>query len=198
MRHTSRIRSKNETLKSATANAIDVRKFRCPKCGAYMDYISAREFYNDKTRTDMMLVCRKDDVHCKTRKSKSGNVYLVSTPADPVVRALRQEAHYYFDKLHDRKLMAGKDSCYEWLSMQLGYPTYGRTTFRHIGEMDEMMLKKTILLCVDYLYNNRDRLQYPIGIYRGPNSYTSVRADIVKKLQKIREEKKACAAGKIG
>ena len=164
---------------------INPKNYPCPICGSPMEYVSERELYGKGNREPKFLLCREDDVHGETFKSHSKNVYLKSVPAGPVTRRLRTEAHHYFNRLYTDGLLPGKDSAYFWLTQALGFYTIGRSYCKHIGEMDDFMLKQTIEKVIRYLHEHRDKLKQPVSPYHYSCSYTSSRSDLMDLLVEI-------------
>lgn len=168
MRHTKHTARRIDVRKfyaSSTTDYIDPHHYRCPSCGKYMKYVPARAIFGEKsTGNTMYLYCPDCQFYGKTRRSNN-HVYLVSVPAGESTRNLRQEAHHYFNKLYEFGILPGKDSAYQWLSMKLGFPSLGSTSYRHIGEMDEPLLKKTIEASINKLWENKDRCGSSFSIY---------------------------------
>ena len=159
-------------MQSKTAIPIDYKNYRCLKCGSVMQYLPAWQAFKErKGDNTMMLVCKKDDIYCTTRRSNAGKVYLESTPADAKLRALRQETHFYFDKLYIDGILPGKDSAYQWLSEKFGFQLFGKLTYRHIGEFDDFYCKKAIEYILQKLCENAEKLKHPLKFYEAGNQY---------------------------
>lgn len=116
----------------------------CPKCGKKMVYRSAEGVYITKTET-MLFVCPsfpECNVYAKTNTKPTGEIVLLSTPADEKLRALRTEAHYYFDLLYKKKIFKDRATAYKWLAPRVSLNPF--SAFKHIGEMDLYGCRKTI------------------------------------------------------
>ena len=183
MRHTKHAAKRADLRKlysSTITDFIDPYHYRCPCCNKIMQYVSGKEIFGEKNvGNTMYLYCPDCNFYGKTRKTNSGHVYLVSVPAGEETRNLRNEAHHYFNKLYEFGILPGKDSAYQWLSMQLGFPTIGNTSFRHIGEMDACLLRKVIEVTIDKLWENKDKCTTAFSIYTSTKgSYSMSRSDL--------------------
>ena len=176
-----------DNLFSITRNYIDVNNIICPKCGRPMAYVPTSEVHGDNAGGGKMLMCKEDDVYCRTRKTNSGKVYLVSTPADAKLRKLRQEAHFYFNQLISKDVFTGIDNAYEWLSQEIGFMYLGRNSLRHIGEFDEALCKKTVRICIQKLIENPEKINGRIIVFTGDNSYSWNDKYIRKQLAEFRD-----------
>lgn len=118
---------------------IDVAAMRCPYCGSRVIYRSADGIYRDNSRNTMLYVCShypKCDVYVRTH---TGTNIPVGTMADRKLRALRKEAHYYFDQLHKSGCMT-RTSAYQWLADFIGAPV----SEAHIGYLGEYYCRQII------------------------------------------------------
>lgn len=168
---------------SRTQKIINPKQYRCPKCGGFMEYVDSREIPGKENEHKKYLLCRKDDIYCKTKKANSGNVYLESTPADKTTRKLRAEAHYYFNQIYEYNILPGKDSAYFWITHELGFVALGKSTYKHIGEMDELLCKRTIAICIDKLLENIHKLpNKKLEAYTRYGSYTMENSSIREKI----------------
>ena len=107
-------------------------QMRCPYCGAAAVLRSADGIYYDNSRNVMLYVCSNYPqcdayvrVHPGTNKS-------VGTMANHALRALRNEAHRYFDRLHKEGIMT-KQEAYYWLANLISAPL----SEAHIGYLGE-------------------------------------------------------------
>jgi hypothetical protein len=105
---------------------------RCPYCGAAIELRSADGIYKDNSAGAMLYVCSGyPDCDAYVRVIP-GSKTPVGSMANGVLRALRREAHQYFDRLHLTGMMTRKDA-YEWLACILQTPL----TRAHIGCLGE-------------------------------------------------------------
>lgn len=178
-------------MQSKISVPIDPKNFLCPKCGARMEYTQACNVYaNDPQNHQWMLICRKDDIYCKTAKSNAGKVYLKSTPADAKLRQLRVETHHYFNRLYEDGILPGRDSAYIWLSNKFGFRVIGKLTYRHIGEFDDFYCKKAIGYILEELLDKADRLKGPVSLFHSFNDtgYTESTPRFVELVNEINEK----------
>ena len=112
---------------------------RCPYCGAISYLRSAEGIYIDNSKNAMLYVCKNYPACDAYVRVHPGTTIPMGTLANRKVRALRAEAHKYFNKIYLRGIMSREDA-YEWLSAMLGIPI-GNT---HIGQMGEYYCQKVI------------------------------------------------------
>ena len=94
---------------------------RCPYCGSTTVYRSATGIYKDNPNDVMLYVCTNYpncDAYVQTQK---GTAIPLGEMANGELRALRNQAHRYFNKLYLQKYMSKQDA-YRWLSSILGVP----------------------------------------------------------------------------
>lgn len=166
---------------------VNPYNYKCPRCGKNMQYTSMFEATGHGPKKKSILYCEKDNMIANTWKAHSGNVHLISTPADLLTRERRIECHFYFDIICNSDILQGKDSAYLWLTDALGYAAIGKQYCKHIGEMDDMLCRKTIELCLNLMLARKDKLNQKIRIYDGPNSYTKSRKDLIDIINKIND-----------
>lgn len=83
---------------------------RCPNCGGTMILRSADGIYRENPNHTMLYVC-KHYPECDTYiRTHPGTTIPVGVPANRKLRALRNEAHHYFDQLYLSGIM-GKRGC---------------------------------------------------------------------------------------
>ena len=87
----------------------------------------------------MLYVCRNYPSCDAYVRVHPGTTIPMGTLANRKVRALRAEAHKYFNKIYLRGIMSREDA-YEWLSHMLGLPIKDT----HIGQMGEYYCQKVI------------------------------------------------------
>ena len=84
------------------------------------------------TFDDRCIVC-KNNPRCDTYvRVRPGTMEPIGTLANGRLRALRTEAHRYFNQLYERGIMSKREA-YEWLSQMIGLPM----SKTHIGMMGE-------------------------------------------------------------
>lgn len=111
---------------------INPSGMRCPYCGGTIVLRSADGIYQDNSRNTMLYVCShypQCDAYVRTHP---GTTTPVGTLANRELRALRNEAHHYFDRLHRDGLMSKQDA-YLWLASLLQVPL----SQAHIGYLGE-------------------------------------------------------------
>lgn len=105
---------------------------RCPYCGATSVLRSAEGIYRDNSRNTMLYVCRNYPACDAYARVQSGSHLPLGTMANGKLRALRRDAHHYFDQLYKRGIMT-KDEAYLWLAEILAVPM----NWAHIGMLGE-------------------------------------------------------------
>ena len=80
----------------------------------------------------MLYVCRNYPACDAYVRVQPGSNLPMGTMANGKLRALRREAHFYFDQLYKRSIMT-KDEAYLWLAEILAVPM----SRAHIGMMGE-------------------------------------------------------------
>lgn len=162
---------------------IDINECRCPSCNKKMEITPHK--YKSFLREASCETC---DYKGKitTQKRKNGLTYFAwyATPADRNTRNLRDEAHYYFDKVVKERIFTNKETAYKWLVEAL-LMAETKCYLYHIGYMNSAFCEKTIRLSVDVLYNNRNRLSEHIEVYNKPWSYSKKNVDIMQKLEML-------------
>ena len=104
----------------------------CPYCGGRTELRSADGIYHENHKGTMLYVC-KNYPHCDTYvRVCPGTMLPIGTLANGRLRALRTEAHRYFNQLYERGIMTKREA-YEWLSHMIGLPL----SKTHIGLMGE-------------------------------------------------------------
>ena len=104
----------------------------CPYCGGRTEFRSADGIYHDNRDGTMLYVCRnypRCDTYVRVRP---GTTDPIGTLANSRLRALRKEAHRYFNQLFEKGVMTKREA-YEWLSQMIGLPM----SKTHIGLMGE-------------------------------------------------------------
>ena len=87
---------------------------RCPYCGAISYLRSAEGIYIDNSKNAMLYVCKNYPACDAYVRVHPGTTIPMGTLANRKVRALRAEAHKYFNKIYLRGIMSREDA-YEWL-----------------------------------------------------------------------------------
>lgn len=130
---------------------------KCPYCGGTMVLRPSSDIFQDYD--SMLYVCKnypECDTYCKTEKKK-GKYILLSTPANKELRKMRIEAHVFTDILLRNKLFDSMKGVYEMLRSQ---SKIGSNYVKHIGECREYGCKEIITICIDVLYQNKEKLSY--------------------------------------
>lgn len=105
---------------------------RCPYCGSPAILRSAEGIYRDNSRNAMLYVCKKYPACDSYVRVQPGTRCPIGTMANGELRALRKEAHHYFDQLYKRGMMT-KEEAYHWLAEILAAPM----DQAHIGLLGE-------------------------------------------------------------
>ena len=117
----------------------DITRMRCPYCGGSVVYRSADGIYYDNSKNVMLYVCSHYPSCDAYVRVHDGTNIPVGVMADRKLRALRKEAHRYFDKLHQTGIMS-RTSAYMWLADLLGVPR----SKAHIGNLGEYYCNEVI------------------------------------------------------
>jgi len=105
---------------------------RCPYCDSHVVLRSADGIYKKNSADTMLYVCARYPVcDAYVRILPSTNQPAVSL-ADGELRALRWEAHQYFDRLYLSGIMTRKEA-YVWLAGSLQIPM-SQTHIGHLGK----------------------------------------------------------------
>lgn len=118
---------------------IDPTRLRCQYCGGSVVLRSADGVYRKNPNHTMLYVCSnypRCDAYVRTH---SGTSIPVSTLANPRLRKLRHQAHYYFNQLYYSGLMS-KQEAYLWLTELLQIPP----SEAHIGLLGEYYCNEVI------------------------------------------------------
>lgn len=105
---------------------------RCPYCGNTSVLRSADGIYRDNSRNTQLYVCKNYPACDAYVRVQPGSHLPVGTMANGKLRALRRDAHHYFDQLYRCGLMS-KDEAYRWLAEILVAPM----DQAHIGLLGE-------------------------------------------------------------
>ena len=112
---------------------------RCPYCGSHSVLRSADGIYRNNSKNTMLYVCSKFPACDSYVRVHPGTKIPMGTMANRQLRALRNEAHHYFDQLYKRGLMS-KEDAYQWLASILAAPM-GQA---HIGLLGEYYCRQVI------------------------------------------------------
>lgn len=105
---------------------------RCPYCGSPAILRSAEGIYRDNRRSAMLYVRKKYPACDSYVRVQPGTRLPIGTMANGELRAMRKEAHHYFDQLYKRGMMT-KEEAYHWLAEILAAPM----DQAHIGLLGE-------------------------------------------------------------
>ncbi len=120
------------------------KPMRCPYCGAPVVYRSADGIYNENKTHTMLYVCSRYTECDAYVRVQPGKAIPLGTLANGDLRALRREAHHYFDRLYTSGRMT-KQEAYHWLATFLQVPQ------AHIGYLGEYTCKQVIRACKEML-----------------------------------------------
>lgn len=134
--------------------AAGQRPVRCPYCGSPVELRSADGIYQDNRRDTWLYVCRNYPQCDAYVRVHAGTDIPVGTMADRKLRALRTEAHRYFDRLYKSGYMS-KQEAYGWLAGIISAPL----SQAHIGYLGEYYCQVVIEESKKLL--ERKRIWYP-------------------------------------
>ena len=195
-------RSNRDMGKSTLETPIDPHNFRCTYCGTRMQQKTEEDIYGRGEGVDFMrlqyLLCPKCGAYCRTRKSNSKKVYLMSTPADKQTRLARIEAHYYFNMLYKYKVLPDRDTAYNWLSGVFGVAVIAPEHRKHIGELEKWQCEKVIVESLKKILENAENLKRPVFPYELEygETYTSRNSEVRELIEKINKKCPAKARAK--
>ncbi len=128
----------------------------CPYCGAKMKLMGAKE-QNSKYEDQLRYVCPTEDCNCSARAQViNGSLMLISTPANRQLRNLRNEAHFWIQKLTETGVISDKQGVAYYLSNTI---TTGASRYVHVGSCREAGCMDIIRACVKKLYENREKFE---------------------------------------
>ena len=120
----------------------------CPYCGCESEMVNSSVIYGKDY--GLIYLCLPCDAYVGVH---DGTEIAKGRLADASLRALKRQAHEYFDNLWMRKMETDKigrgkarKMAYKWLSRQLGTP-FQET---HIGMFNEEQTRRTIEICSPY------------------------------------------------
>lgn len=140
--------------RKGTGGTSGINSMRCPYCGSPVVLRSADGIYRENNNDTKLYVCSKYpecDAYVRVQAG-TGNVPLGSM-ANGELRALRREAHRYFDRIHQTGLMS-KQEAYAWLANVIAAPM----SYAHIGHLSEYYCKVVIDESKRFMENNRERI----------------------------------------
>ena len=133
---------------------------RCPYCCSPIILRSADGIYRENSSNTMLYACTRYPACDAYVRVIPGSKNPVGTMANGPLRALRKEAHQYFDRLHQTGIMSRKEA-YEWLAGMLQTPL----SQTHIGYLGEYYCQRVIEESKRLLDNRRkvhgERPAYP-------------------------------------
>ena len=134
---------------------------RCPYCGSAITLRSADGIYKENSHNTMLYVCSKCPACDAYVRVIPGTKTAIASMADGTLRALRNEAHQYFNRLYLSGFMTRKQA-YEWLAEMLQAPL----SQAHIGYLGEYYCKQVIKESKRML-DNRRMVQSGSLVYQG-------------------------------
>lgn len=124
----------------------------CPYCGSNAEFTNSSVVYGKSY--GMIYLCRSCNAYVGVHK---GTDRALGRLANKQLRALKHEAHEYFDKIWQLQIMKRAEA-YSWLSSVLGLPK----EYTHIGMFSEKTCKQVIYFSKQLL-NNYRRLDLDFG-----------------------------------
>lgn len=134
------------------------KQMRCPYCGSPVVFRSADGIYRENKEHTMLYVCSRYpecDAYVRVHK---GTKTPVGSLADHNLRALRREAHRYFNRLYESGLMDKQDA-YQWLADIISAPM----SEAHIGHLGEYYCRQVIQESKKLLETRKGRRFQVIG-----------------------------------
>ncbi len=125
---------------------------RCPYCGSSVVFRSAEGIYRENLNNTMLYVCSKYPECDAYVRVHDGTKIPVGVMANKKLRRLRQEAHEYFDQLHQSGIMT-KQEAYAWLAVTVCAPI----SQAHIGYLGEYYCGIVIEECKKLLQNRKSK-----------------------------------------
>lgn len=122
------------------------QKMRCPYCGHDVVLRSATGIYKENKYNTMLYACTNYPECDAYVRVKPGTKKPIGSLADGKLRALRTEAHFYFDQIHESGAMT-KQQAYQWLAYKVSAPL----SQAHIGYMREYYCQRVIEECKKWL-----------------------------------------------
>lgn len=129
---------------------LGTKSGRCPYCGSHVELRSADGIYRDNSAGAMLYVCSRYPACDAYVRVIPGTKLPAGSMASGELRALRIEAHRYFDRLHQSGLMT-RSEAYLWLSVTLQSPL----SQAHIGCLSEYYCRQVIEESKRMLENRR-------------------------------------------
>lgn len=120
-------------------NKFNYSTMRCPYCGSTVELRSADGIYKENKNQTMLYVCRNYPACDAYGRVHPGTRVPLGTMANGKLRALREAAHTYFDRLHTSGIMT-KEEAYYWLANLIQAPL-GQA---HIGFLGEYYCKRVM------------------------------------------------------
>jgi hypothetical protein len=118
---------------------LGTKSGRCPYCGSHVRLRSADGIYRDNSAGAMLYVCARYPACDAYARVFPGTKTPMGRLANGQLRALRREAHLYFDRLHLSGLMSRKEA-YVWLAAILQAPL----SQTHIGYLSDYYCRQVI------------------------------------------------------
>ena len=116
-----------------------INNMRCAYCRSPVIIRSADGIYRKNDNNTMLCVCARYPVCDAYVRIHPGTKTPMGTLANGTLRALRQEAHRYFDRIHQSGLMSRQEA-YAWLAGIVAAPM----EHTHIGHLREYYCKVVI------------------------------------------------------
>lgn len=133
----------------------NTNKMRCPYCRSPVVLRSADGIYRENLNDTKLYVCSKYPACDAYVRAQAGTKNTpIGSLANGELRALRQEAHRHFDRIHKSGLMSRKDA-YIWLSNIVAAPG----EHAHIGHLGDYYCKLVIEESKQFLAKNRNRIK---------------------------------------
>jgi len=129
----------NKNRKKTSRVSPGTKSGRCPYCGNNIVLRSADGIYKENKSGTMLYVCSRYPVCDAYVRIIPGTKTPVGIMANGKLRALRREAHQYFDRIYRSGIMS-RNEAYAWLAEMLQAPL----PMTHIGYLSEYYCRQVI------------------------------------------------------
>lgn len=140
--------------RKGTGSLPGINEMRCPYCRSPVVIRSADGIYRDNSEDTKLCVCAKYPACDAYVRMQTGKTIPLGNLANGELRALRREAHRYFDRIHQSGLMT-KQEAYMWLATIVAAPM----AHAHIGQLQEYYCRVVIEESKRFLRNNGHRIR---------------------------------------
>ncbi len=165
----------------------------CPYCGGKMVLKSGADI-GSYYANQMRFVCANyPECESSARAEQHNGVWrMISTPANKNLRILRNEAHFWMEKLVETGCLSSDEQVAWYIS---GHSILANGRRIHIGQCREAACKDIIKICVELLYEKKDTFEKFPGFYSSSTRFDKELWEKVKEIAYKPENKYAVGAG---